>query len=310
MTRLQANALLLAIALIWGLAFVFQKTAMAHMGAFLFVALRCTIAALVLYPLALKESAAPAFGTASKLVPGGWSLGACATLGGVMFFLGAALQQVGLITATVTNTGFLTGIYVVITPFLVWSIIGRRPDAIVWMAVILAFSGTWALGGGTIGGFSTGDYLVAVSAFFWAAHMIVIGQTTGFGRPVMFTTIQFAVTAAIAFGFAIAVEPISLASIRSAWLELLFVGVLSSALTFTLLAVAMKRTPPSEAAILVSMETVFAAIAAALLLGERLTPLGWIGAILMFGATLVVNAAPILRNRTVGVSLKPPSPPT
>lgn len=297
MTRLQANGLLIVIALIWGLAFVFQKTAMAHVGALLFVAIRCAIAAIALFPLALRESRAPIFGDASRLSPEGWSFAACGALGGVMFFIGAALQQVGLITATVTNTGFLTGLYVILTPFMVWWLLGRRPDTIVWVAVGLAFLGTWALGGGTIGGFSTGDLLVAISAIFWSIHMIIVGQVSAFGRPIMFTTIQFTVTAAIAIAFAVALEPISLAGIQAAWLEILYVGLLSSAVTFTLLAIAMKHAPPSEAAILVSMETVFAAIAAAILLSEQLSPLGWVGAMLMFSATIVVNAAPYLRGR-------------
>jgi drug/metabolite transporter (DMT)-like permease len=297
MSRIQANALLLAIALIWGLAFVFQKTAMAHVGALLFVAIRCAIGAAALLPLALRESRAPIFGDAARLTPNGWSFAACGAFGGLMFFTGAALQQIGLITATVTNTGFLTGLYVVLTPLLVWSFVGHRPDRVVWAAVALAFFGTWALGGGTIGGFSFGDLLVAISALFWAGHIVVVGQTSAFARPIMFTTIQFAVTCLIAITLALTFEPISLEGIKAAWLELLFVGLLSSAVTFTLLAVAMKYTPTSEAAILVSMETVFAAIAAAILLGERLTPLGWLGAALMFSATIVVNAAPYLRRK-------------
>lgn len=293
MTRLQANLLLLGIAVIWGLAFVFQKTAMAHVGALMFVAIRCVIAAFALLPLALRERAPP--GTVSDL-RGLWVFGC---LGGVMFFLGAALQQIGLITATVTNTGFLTGLYVIITPLLVWTISKRRPDRFIWLAVALAFFGTWALGGGTIGGFSTGDYLVAVSAFFWAAHMVVVERSGVHGRPIAFTTIQFTITALIAAAGAVLFEPISWSGVLAAWPEFLFVGFLSSAVTFTLLAIAMRSTPAPEAAILVSMETVFAAIAAAILLSERLTPLGWLGASLMFAASLVVNAAPYLRGRTV-----------
>jgi drug/metabolite transporter (DMT)-like permease len=158
--------------------------------------------------------------------------------------------------------------------------------------VILAFAGSWALGGGTLSGFSHGDVLVAICAVFWAMHMVVTSRSPRFGVPLSFTCIQFATVAAIAATAALLFEPISVPALASASGAILYVGVLSSALTFTLLAVAMKHTPASEAAVLVSMETVFAAIAGALLLGERLSPIGWLGAGLLFAASLLVQLAP------------------
>jgi len=288
MTRTQANLLLLMIAAIWGLAFVFQKTAMDEIGPLLFVALRSAIAFAVLMPVAVYEARG-----SGHLVPPGFA--PYVVMGGVMFFLGAALQQVGLVTATVTNTGFLTGLYVVITPFLVWVVFKRRPATIVWLAALLAFVGTWFLGGGTIGGFSHGDMLVAISAFFWAGHMLVVEKVSRYSRAILFTALQFAVTGGLALAGALAFEPVSWPAILAVWPELAFVGVLSSAVTFTLLAVAMKSTPAPEAAILVSMETVFAAVCAVILLGEMLAMIGWFGAALMFAATLLVHSEPYLR---------------
>lgn len=285
MTRTSANLVLVAIAAIWGLAFIFQKTAMLHVGPFLFVAIRSTIACLVLFPIAAFERRAQ-----KPAVPAGlWRIG---LLGGAMFFLGAALQQVGIVTATVTNTGFLTGLYVVVTPVIVWFLFGRSPSNYVWTAVALAFVGIWFLGGGTIGGFSTGDLLVGLSAVFWAAHMVVIEASSVHRSPATFTAIQFLGTGTLAGICAFAFEPISLAGIQAALPELLFVGVLSSALTFTLMAVAMRHAAASEAAIIVSLETVFAAAFAAVLLGERLEPIGWVGAALLFSASLVVQGYP------------------
>jgi drug/metabolite transporter (DMT)-like permease len=158
--------------------------------------------------------------------------------------------------------------------------------------VALAFAGTWALGGGTVGGFSHGDMLVAISAMFWAIHMVVTGRSPRFGAPMAFTCVQFATVATIAAAAALLLEPISADALVRALGPILYVGLLSSALTFTLLAVAMKHTPASEAAVLVSMETLFAALAGALLLGERLPPIGWLGAALLFSATLIVQLAP------------------
>ncbi|MEO1264366.1 MAG: DMT family transporter, partial [Pseudomonadota bacterium] len=212
MTRTTANLVLLGTAAIWGLAFVFQKTAMDHMGPYLFVALRSFIACAALLPVALSERPGGA-----PLLPGG--LVRVASLGGAMFFLGALLQQIGLVTATVTNTGFLTGLYVVITPLLVWVFFRRAPVRHVWLAVGLAFVGTWFLGGGTVGGLSYGDVLVAVSALFWAGHMLVIEASSHHGRPIMFTCIQFAVTGVLGLAGAFAFETVSLSAIASAWQE-------------------------------------------------------------------------------------------
>ena len=285
MTRLQANALLITIAAIWGLAFVFQKTAMSHIGPFLFLAVRSAIATLILAPLAWRENA----GLSASPAMGFWQISA---LGGTTFFIGGILQQIGIVSATVTNTGLLTGLYVVITPMMLWWFLSRPPSPVIWSAVVLAFVGTWLLGGGTIGGFSFGDWLVAISAFFWAAHILVVSHSARYFRPIGFTAVQFAVVAVMAGIGTAAFETVDIGKLWEAAPELAYVGILSSALTFTLLAIAMRHAPPAEATILVSLETVFAALAGVLLLGENLQWIGWTGAAMMFGASLLVQLAP------------------
>jgi drug/metabolite transporter (DMT)-like permease len=285
MRRIHADLLLVFAAVVWGVAFVFQKTAMDHIGPSLFVAARSTVAVLALAPLALREHRrAP-----DQFPP---ELLSIAVLGGGIFFLGAITQQAGIITASVTNTGFLTALYVVFTPFLVWLFMRRQPAWIVWPAVAMSFVGMWLLGGGTMGGFARGDLLVAISAVFWAAHVVIVAQATRHARPVAFSAIQFAMVALLGTIGAILFEPISLAALASAWREIAYVGVLSSALTFTLLAIALKHTPPTEATIIVSSETLFAALAAYIVLGERLSLVGWCGAGLILGAVLLVQAGP------------------
>jgi drug/metabolite transporter (DMT)-like permease len=287
MRRLHADLLLVLAAVVWGVAFVFQKTAMSHIGPYLFIAARSAVAVLALAPLAYREGRASGAGVPSGLIP-------TATLAGAVFFTGAAFQQVGLVTATATNAGFLTALYVIFTPFLVWLAFGRAPVWIVWPAVALSFVGTWLLGGGTLSAFGSGDVLIAISAFFWAAHVVTVSHAARHARPITFTAIQFAVVGALGFAGAALLEPISLAALAAAWREIAYVGLLSSALTFTLLAVAMKYTPPTEAAIIVSSETLFAAFAAYLMLGERLSLIAWCGAGLILGAVLLVQAGPAL----------------
>lgn len=285
MTRLQANALLITIAAIWGLAFVFQKTAMTHIGPATFLAARSIVAAMVLLPLAWHENAR----LASRPTAGFWLI---SLFGGCTFFVGGLLQQIGLITATVTNTGFLTGLYVVVTPFLVWLVLRRPPGPVIWAGVALAFIGTWFLGGGTLGGFGYGDWLVMISSFFWATHILVVSQSGRHARPIGFTALQFCVVAILATATALTFEKVEWATLAAAAPEIAYVGLLSSALTFTMLAVAMRYSPPVEATILVSTETLFAAICGVLLLGEHLAWIGWLGAAMMFAATLIVQVAP------------------
>lgn len=290
MRRLKADLLLLFAAVVWGTAFYFQKTAMEHIGPFLFIAARGALAALCLLPLALFEARRTALPLSGGLVRTGlWA--------GLAFFVAAALQQTGLVTATITNAGFLTALYVVATPFIGWIFFSRLPSLYVWPAVGMAFIGVWLLGGGSLGGFSIGDGLIAASALLWAAHMIITSRAAPYGRPVAFTAMQFAVVACCAGVVALAIEPITFEGLQGALPSIAFVGVLSSALTFTLLAIALKDTPPTEAAILVSMETLFAAAAGAILLGERLTPIGWVGAGLMFTATILVQIAPLFERQ-------------
>ena len=283
--------MLVAIAAIWGLAFVFQKTAMDHVGPYTFLALRAVIAALILAPIALlyENGNRPQRPNAAF-----WLI---AIAGGFTFFAGGILQQIGLVTATVTNTGFLTGLYVVITPLLMWLVLSRPPGIIIWIAVALAFAGTWMLGGGTVGGFSWGDWLVVFSSFFWASHMLVIEHSGRHARPIAFTAIQFAVVALVSGIGALLLEAPSIDMLLAAAPEIAYVGVLSSALTFTLLAVAMRHTNAAEATIIVSTETVFAALAGILLLSERLEWIGWLGAAMMFSASVLVQLAPYIRYR-------------
>lgn len=280
--ELRGDLLILFAAFIWGVALYFQKTAMDHIGPMLFVALRSAIAAVTLAPFAYIERA-----RARQRRSG---LAGFALFGGTAFFLAAYLQQLGLVTATVTNTGFLTAIYVVLTPFIVWAMKHQRPDNVVWVAVALSMAGTWGLSGGELDALSTGDWLVIASALFWSIHLINMSEATSrLASPLAYTCATFAVVSIIALAFAIGLEPISWAAISASATEIVFVGVVSSAFTFAIMAIAMKHVPAPRAAILVSSETLFSAAAGYFLLGERLVPLGWVGAGLILAAVIVLQ---------------------
>ncbi len=290
MSRLQADLLLLMTAAIWGLAFVFQKTAMADIGPLTFIAARSALAVIAIAPFAWYE-------VRRATRPADPSFAAIVAVSGVLFFLGATLQQTGLVTATVSNTGFLTALYIVFVPLIAWGWHKIAPPSIVWPATALSFLGTWLLGGSSVGALSKGDMLVALSALFWAAHVVSTGIAAHYGRPILFTCLQFIIVGAIALLGALLYETISLAALWRAAPEIAYVGLLSSALTFTILTLAMRHTPAAEAAIIVSTESLFGAMAGALLLSERLTVVAWTGAALIIIATLAIQIAPHFGHR-------------
>jgi len=284
LNRFKADLLVLAAALIWGVAFYFQKVAMDHVGPFLFTGSRAVIAALVLAPFALRERRN---GPAEPL-----SLFPIAIFGGLAFTAAGVLQQAGITTATVTNTSFLTALYVVLTPFLLWLIRSERPGLRVWIAAIVAFFGIWALGGGTLDGFSRGDWLVAACAIFWALYMVATSASSKAARPLQYTCYSFATVALICLPVSLLTEQPSFQSLADAAVPMLYVGILSSALTFALLSVSVQHIPAARASILLSTETLFAAAAGFLLLGERLSLIGWMGAALVFAAILLIQTEP------------------
>lgn len=285
MTRVRADLLLLLAAAVWGFGYLFQKVAMADVGPFTFVAARAAVAAACLGVLAIFETRRARV----AVPPAVWRIG---LLAGAAFFAAAAVQQAGMVTATVTNTGFLTALYVIVTPLIAWLAFRKRPNVVVWPAAALAFAGVWLLGGGGFAALGFGDALVALSAIGWSIHLLIISTAAGYDRPVALTALQFVVVAVLAGIAALVFEAPSWAGIMAAWAPILFVGVLSSAVTFTILAAALRHTPPSEAAIVVSTETLFAAGAGVAFLGERLPFVGWVGAALMFAAVLLVQLGP------------------
>jgi drug/metabolite transporter (DMT)-like permease len=282
MNRLRADLLLLACAAIWGFAFLFQKSAMSHIGPLTFVSARGLLAAAVLAPLALLEHRRSKIEVSKSFVITGFFAGAA-------FTLGSFLQQIGLITASVTNTAFLTALYVVITPFISFALTRSTIAPLIWLAVGLSFIGTWLLGGGTLASFGVGDWLVAASAAFWALHLVIAGRAAPMGRSVLFSVIQFAVVGFGALAAALIFETITLAGLEAAAIDILYVGVLSTATTFTILTIALRATSPSEAAILVMTETLFAAFGAWLVFNERLTFVGACGAAAILAAAIIVQ---------------------
>ncbi|PSM18571.1 DMT family transporter [Nitratireductor sp. StC3] len=293
MSRSVANLVLLLAGALWGMGFVAQSTAMDALGPFLFVGLRFLVATLAMLPFALRERAAAetALAPADRRAFG---------LIGILLFGGMASQQAGLLTTTVTNSGFLTGLYVVMVPFLVVVLYRQWPHPVVWPAAFAALAGIWLLSGGALAGLTVGDWLTILCALFWALQMIFIARhAAGSGRPITLAVTQFAVCAGLGLATALALEPIRLAGIVAAAPEILYAGIFSGGIAFTLQAVGQRYTTASQAAIFLSSESVFAALFGAIFLGERLPATGLVGCALIFFAILAVEILPplLLRRR-------------
>ncbi|UXN59488.1 DMT family transporter [Phyllobacterium zundukense] len=296
MTHGRANILLLFAGAIWGLGFVAQSSAMGSVGPFMFVALRFLLATLTIAPFAIRE----ARNTPAKLKRSDY-------YGfffiGVLLFSGAALQQVGILTTSVTNSGFLTGLYVVMVPFLAVLLFWQWPHPVVWPCALTALAGIYLLSGGHLDGLATGDWLTVACAAFWALQIIFINRIAiRSGRPIMLALVQFIVCGVLGLIIALGTERTELFSIVAAAPEILFAGIFSSGIAFTLQAVGQRFTTAPQAAIMLSSEALFAALFGTILLGERMSLQGVAGCALIFFAMIAVELIPALRSRA---ALKP-----
>ncbi len=289
MNRLRADLLLLLTAFIWGTAFIAQKDANQSMGPITFVGTRFLLSALALIPLVMYEArrqTAPL----SRL---DWLQG---LLVGLCLYAGASLQQVGLVTTSATNAGFLTALYVVLVPFVLWGFTRERPRSLVLVACAVSIFGAWLLTEtGQARHWTFGDVLVVLADFAWALAIVVIGlflQRTH--RPLFLSCMQYSVTAVLGLASGLACEPFSAAGVGTALPAILYAGLLSGGVAYTLQIVAQKHTPPAEAALIMSLESVFAALAGAVMLSERLTLPAAVGCGLILLGVVIVEAGPAL----------------
>lgn len=291
MSRLSANLLLLLAGAVWGMGFVAQSTAMEAVGPWTYTTAKFAVAAVALVPFAIIEARR----AKAPLRP---SARAGFVLVGLMLFMGAILQQIGIVTTSVTNAGFLTGLYVVFTPILAFVLLRARPHWVVWPSAFAAFAGIVLLGGGGVAAPGFGDLLMVACAVFFALQIIAVGIFAGpTGRPLTLSFTQFAVVAVLAGIGTWALEAPTLAALTTAWPEILYGGLFSTALAFTLQTIGQRHTTAAQAAIFLSSEALFAALFAALLLGERIAAIGILGCILIFGAMLAVEIVPLRRAR-------------
>ncbi|MCW8950620.1 MAG: DMT family transporter [Sedimenticola sp.] len=273
----KADSLLLITAIIWGLAFVAQRVGMDHMGPFQFNAARFTLGTLSLLPLLLIR----------RQKPQDWRpliLGSL--VAGLLLFAGSSLQQIGLVNTTAGNAGFITGLYIVLVPImaLLW---GHKTTGTTWLGALLALAGLFILSITDELTMASGDLLELGGAFFWAGHVLLIGWLSTRMDPLQLAFGQFFVCAIISALSALLWETLSTQAMLDAWIPISYAGLFSVGIAYTLQVVAQRKAPAAHAAIILSLEAVFAALGGWLLLDETLGPRGLIGCSMMLAGMLI-----------------------
>ncbi len=297
-TTLRADLLLLLAAVLWGAAFVAQRTAMTHLGPFTYTGIRFALGSLALVPFVLaqsRQSGGPAASSPSRRrlhIVGG-------AAAGVLLFGGVSLQQVGLVYTTAGKAGFITGLYMPLVPVFGLAV-GQRTGAATWVGVTLAVIGLYLLsvtGPLTI---NRGDGYVILCAVVWAVHVLLIAAIAPQADPLRLGVAQFTTVAMVSLVIGVAAERTTAEGVRAAVWAILYGGLISVGIAYTLQLVGQRYAPPGHAALLLSLEAVFAALAGYLLLGERLGPREMVGAAVMLGGMLVSQAGRLLPKPTAG----------
>ena len=296
--QLGSEGLLLLAAVIWGFAFVAQRVGMRHVGPFTFNAVRFALGSLALIPFA--ATAARRRRTRGGNDGNGWKRTALigGAISGTVIFLGASFQQTGLVYTTAGKAGFITGLYVVLVPLLGLAI-GKMTSAGTWIGVLLAAAGLYLLSFTGIFSISRGDLIVLAGTLFWAIHVLLISVLIHRTEAVVLAMIQFSVCAILSFAAAFLFEEIEISGILDATVPILYGGLLSVGVAYTLQVIAQRKTPPSHAAIILSLETIFAALGGWIVLGEVIPAKGLVGCALML-LGIIVSQIGTIRARESG----------
>lgn len=286
--QLRGSLFLLVASVIWGFAFVAQSAGMEHVGPFTFQASRMLLAFLVLLPAAwgihclrkrINGRTPHSFLCPSLL----WR----AAVSGVFLFVASSFQQVGLQYTSVGHAGFLTSLYLLIIPIF-GLFLGRRVPLRLWFCILLALAGLWALcmteDGLTLG---KGDAMMLLAAFFFTFQILSLDLLSKEYDGVQYSAIEMLTAGLLSLVCTVIFETPTLEGVGGAWLSIAYAGVLSCGVAYTFQILGQKDTPPTVAAILMSLEGVFAVLGGAMLLSQLPSLSEIIGCLLMFAATLL-----------------------
>ncbi|MCL2169928.1 MAG: DMT family transporter [Defluviitaleaceae bacterium] len=294
--RIISIILFFIVSAIWGATFVTQRIAGEHMGAFTYNGVRFLMGSISLIPVILllerKKGDRPrTLGTVPapnlRLT---WIIGAIA---GVVVFIAANLQQFGIVISdspsSASEAGFITGMYIIFVPIL-GLFLKRKARPIIWVSTLLAFTGLAliTLEGG-ISYISLAHLLVLICAIFWAIHILIIDGYVARIRPITFVSVKFLVCGILSMATALIFETITLEGLMGGAWVLLYGGIIASGIAYTLQTIGQKYVEPALAAIIFSMEALFAALSEVVFLGETMTPQKYLGGAIIFTGIILAQ---------------------
>ena len=279
--RLKADLTLLLVSMIWGSAFVAQRVVAQLGSVYLFNGARYLLAAFVVLPFAIRATRVTHPNYQIPREQYQWMV-----VAGFVLFAGSALQQLGVVYTTAGNAGFITALYVVLVPVVLF--VGWR-EKVHWLSIVaVMLAGVGAFFLSTAGRFEVraGDMIELFGALFWTCHVIVVGRYASKFESISFSVGQLIVCSLLNLGVGIVIEksmPLSLPILGA----ISYTAFFALGLCYTLQVWAQRHTPPADAALLLSLESVFAVLSGWLLLGERLTAIQAFGCVLIFVAVLL-----------------------
>lgn len=284
--QLKGSILLLIGTVIWGCAFVAQSVAMDHVGPLTFQACRSALAVIVLLPvIALFDRGRKETDSYLKL----WSSKKLWVTGlacGAALFVASGLQQIGLVYTEPGKAGFLTAMYIVLVPVL-GLFLGKRPGILVWISVVIAVAGLYFLSFVNAEGINVGDIIVIGCALAYAVQITLVDRLSGGLDGLRLNCVQFLVVAVLSAIVMLFTETPTWSGILACGGALLYTGILSSAVGFSLQILGQQRVAPEPASLIMSLESVFAVLAGWLILGQKLSGAETVGCCLMFAAVIL-----------------------
>lgn len=295
--QIKSSLILLLTATIWGVAFVAQSVGMEYIGPFTFNAIRCVLGGLVLIPVILVLKKKKETGAENQEKEDKKTLWAGGIACGVILCIASNLQQFGIMEASVGKSGFFTALYIVMIP-VIGIFIGKRPGIKLWFCVALAVVGMYLLcmkdGSFTI---ERADIMLLLCALVFSFHILVVDYFSPKVDGVKMSCIQFFVCGVLSAVGMLFTETPDISNIQAAWLPLLYAGLLSCGVGYTLQIVGQKGINPVIASLIMSLESVISALAGWVILGQVLSPKDILGCVLMFVA-IIITQIPIGNKKT------------
>lgn len=281
--QLRGSLLLLLTSMIWGAAFVAQSAGMDYIGPFTFNGIRMLLGAAVLLPFLLKRrTGTPASGAQRKVLLRGGIL--C----GIALFVGSTLQQIGIVDTSAGKAGFITAMYVVLVPVM-GVFVGHKQPWMVWLGVALSAVGMYFLCVHESLSLNQGDAMVLAGAVGFSVHILLIDHYSAHVDGVKLSCLQFFVAGVLGLVCMFLFETPQISQIFAAWLPLVYAGVFSCGVAYTLQILGQRDTDPTLASMILCLEAVFSVIFSWFLLGERLSAREIFGCVLIFAAILLAQ---------------------